>query len=331
MELNKLALPDLTSLVDFMFIDSAKSLPMEARNSGIWRFMPIANNTGDSRRMSEIDLEEYASVKDESAQSSRARFQQGYTKDLEIYRVSKDVGISIEERNQNKYPQVIQKLTTLVSLPMKRMELDLQQRIANADQTSYVDQDGRTIDTTVGDGLAWASTAHTLKASSTTYRNILANNPQVSKGAIEAMQRLVKENTLNQFGQKMTMEYDILWTTDDEVDKNVVRELLTSTGSPEYTNPNVKNVYQGKFRHVVLSRVAVDASGAVDTTKRHYWGMASSTGTTAYLGVWEEPHTLPFRDANDGTDDLVTGVRAGYGICAVSGRGFAFSAGNGAA
>lgn len=93
----------------------------------------------------------------------------------------------------------------------------------------------------------------------------------------------------------------------------------------------MKNVYSGKFRHVTLSRVAVTAAGLVDTTKRHYWGLASSVATTSYLGIWEEPHTIPFRDANDGSDDWVTGVRAGYGICSVSGRGFAFSSGDGTA
>lgn len=331
MDLNKLTLSDFTALFDVMFIDNQDSLPQEARSSGIWKVMPIPANTGDKRRMSEIDLEEYADEKPEGSQSERAQFQQSYSKDLQSYRVSKDVGITYEERTQNKYPEVIARLTNLARLPINRMELDLQLRVAFATATSYTSKNGTTVDTTGGDSLAWASTAHTLRGSSATYRNRLANNPQISKGSIESMMRMIKENTVNQFGEKMVLPYDILWTTDDEVDVNIARELLQSTGAPELTNPAVKNVIQGKFRHVILSRVAVDAFGAVDTTKRHYWGVASSMGTTAYMGIWEEPHTIPFYDALDGSDNKVTGVRAGYGICHVSGRGFGFSSGDGTA
>jgi len=329
MELNTLTNPDFTALYDVIWLDTQNSLSQEARNSGIWNVLPIAKNTGESRRMSEIDLEEYASRKGQSQSAARAKHQQGYTKDLSTERIAKDIGVSYEEITQNKAPEVIARLTNMARLPVNRMELDLQQRVANAIATSYVNIDGETVDTTGGDSLAWGSTAHTLRGTASTYRNILANNPQVSKGALEAMARMVAENTLNQFGEKMVLPYDILWTTDDAVDKNVVMEYLESIGSPDFTNSGVKNVMQGKYRHVVLSRVAMTPQGAVDTSKRHYWGMASSVATTAYLGVWEEPHTLPFEDDKMRTDDKVTGVRAGYGICHVSGRGFAISLGDG--
>lgn len=331
MELNRLTLSDFTALFDVMWLDNQNSLPQVARSSGIWRVLPIAQNTGESRRMSEIDLEEYASRKPEGSQSGRAKVQQGYTKDLESYRVSEDIGITYEEKTQNKAPEVMMKLMNLTRLPVNRMELDMQLRISYATATSYVDRDGITIDTTGGDSLAWASTAHTLRGSSSTYRNRLANNPAVSKGSIEAMERMLVENTLNQFGEKMVVPFDIIWTTDDQVDVNVVMEYIESLGSPDFTNPNVKNVYKGKYRHVVLPRVAVDAQGAVDTSKRHYWGLASSVATTAYLGVWEEPHNLPVQEDPMRTDDFIAGVRAGYGICHVSGRGFGFSSGDGVA
>jgi len=331
MELNKLSLSDFTSLLTIMWLDNLESVPPVARQSGIWRVLSIAQNTGDSRRMSEIDLEEYAKKKPEGSQAERARFQQGYTKDLQSYRVAEDIGVTYEERTQNKYPQVLARIENIAKLPVNRMELDLQHRITFATATSYVDMDGETIDTTGGDSLAWASTAHTLRGTSATYRNRLANNPAVSKGAIEAIRRMVKENTLNQFGEKMTVNHDILWTTDDEVDINVVQELLFSTGNVDYTNANIKNPMQGKYRHVILPRVATDAAGAVDTSKRHYWGTASSMATTAYLGVWEEPHSIPFYELQDGSENYQAGVRAGYGICHVTGRGFSFSSGDGVA
>lgn len=330
MELNKLTLSDFTALFNVMWLDNVESMRRNAYESGIWKYMSIPENTGDSRRMTEIDLEQYASRKGEGDQASRARIQQGYTKDLLSYRVAKDVGISYEERTQNKYQTVIERLTNLAKLPINSIELDLSMRIANAENTSYTDKDGVVIDTTGGDALAWASTAHTLKASTTTYRNILANNPVPSRGAFEAMERMNQENSYNQFGEALpSMPWDIIFTTDDPQVCNLVSEYLESSGSPDFTNSQVKNVYQYKYKHVRLPRIMFTAAGARDTTKRNRWGMASSEGTTAYIGVWEEPHTLPFEVTTDRTDNYVTGVRAGYGICHVTGRGFSISYGDG--
>ncbi len=102
MELNKLTLADFVSLVDIMWLDNVKSADRSAFNSGIFHVIPIAQNTGDSRRMSEINIEQYARKKAEGDQAQRLKIQQGYTKDLESYRVAMDVGVPIEQRTQNK-------------------------------------------------------------------------------------------------------------------------------------------------------------------------------------------------------------------------------------
>lgn len=330
MELNKLTIPDFTSLVNIMWLDSMEAEKREAYNSGIWKVRQIAENSGDSRRMSEIDLEQYAERKGEADQAARARYQQGYTKDLLAYRVGKDIGITYEERTQNKYPEVIDRLSNLASLAVRTIERDLSLRLAYFSATSYTEPNGTVVDTTGGDSLAWASTSHTLRASTSTYRNILANNPVISRGSLEAMERMNIENSLNQFGEKIPgMVWDVIWTTDNPQDCNVVSEYLDSTGSPDFTNSAVKNVYQYKYRHVRLPRVALTVAGLPDTTKARRWGMCSTQWTTAFIGVWEEPHVTPFVDTNDGTDTWRTGTRAGYGICHVTGRGNSFSLGDG--
>ena len=332
MELNKLTISDFVSLVDIMWLDNIDSADRTAYNSGIFNVISIPQNTGESRRMSEITREQYATKKSEGNQADRLKVQQGYTKDLTQYRIAKDVGVTYEQRTQNKYPQVLASLTDMVELPWNTMELDLQMRISQADQTYFTDLSGETVDTTTGDTYAWAYTAHKVKGATTTYRNILANNPRLSKGALVAMERLAKENSIDQFGKKeVGMKWNIIWTTDDPEDVNIATEYLESVGSPDYANDAVKNVYHYKYRHVALPRVAVDATGAVDTTKRHFWGLCSSRYVTAYLGIWEQPHVIPMYEKKDGTDNYETGVRAGYGICVVSGRGFTISLGTGAA
>ena len=334
MELNTVSLGDFVKLAGVIFEKEKNSLGQEARNSGMFMYSDIANNTGNTREYSEIDQNEYARFKGEGDQAARAKVQQGYSKTLTSYRIAEDIGITYEMRSQNKYSEVTRRLTNLSRKGVNRMELDLSHRITFAYSTSYTDMDGRTVDVTTGDSLALASTVHKLKGTSTTYRNILANNPQVSKGAVEGMEKLSVEETLNQFGEKVTIPFDIIFSTDDPNMVNTIREHLQSTASIDPgSNSGVLNVYKGKYRHVVLPRLATDANGAVDSTKRRYWGIASSMYSTAHFDVWEETRLKTPANLNAGeefsTDDWNFGVRAGYGICIVNGVWIKISKGDG--
>jgi len=86
---------------------------------------------------------------------------------------------------------------------------------------------------------------------------------------------------------------------------NTAREYLRSIASPDATHAGVVNVYQGKYKHVILPRVATDANGAPDSTKRGYWGIASSQMSSFYLGIWEQPHLIP-PAANSNSEDVQT-------------------------
>ncbi len=94
-------------------------------------------------------------------------------------------------------------------------------------------------------------------------------------------------------------------------------------------------MYQAKYKHVILPRVATDANGGVDSTKAKYWGLASTMLSSAYLGVLEEPHlkspTIGSNAEEFSTDDLNFGVRAGYFITVVGATWIKFSAGDGTA
>ena len=336
MELNTISLADFVALAKTAWMKAKPSLEQNARKSGLFVEDPVPQNSGNSRQYSEIDLEEYAKVKGQGDQAVRARAQQGYNKTLTLYRVAVDIGITYEMRSQNKYPEVVRRLTNLASLAENRMDLDLTHRLTFGTATSYTDMDGRTVDLTVGDEtLALFSTVHTLRGSSTTFRNRLANNPQIAKGSLEGMEQLVVEQTYNQFGEKVSVPFDILWTSDDPNTVNVAREYLQATAAVEATNNGVPNVYKGKYRHVILPRLATSATGAVDSTKRRYWGLASSMMSSAYLAVHEAPRLKVPSNLNAGeefaTDDWNFGVRAGYGIAIVSGAWIKFSSGDGTA
>lgn len=335
MELNTITLSDFVRNAQILFLKGIDTVAMNARNSGMFRVEPVPQNTGNTREYSEIDLENYAKAKGEGAQSERARVQQGYTKIATLKRVALDIGITYEMRTQNKYQEVVSRLTNLGMLAARRMELDLSHRITFGQATSYVDMDGVTVDLTTGDGLSLFNAAHTVRGSSVTYRNQLAGNPAFSKTALEGMEKLVVEETINQFGEKMAMPFDIIFSTDDPNTVNTIRTELRSTSTTTVEqNSGVINVNQTKYRHVILPLVATNAAGLVDSTKATYWGLASSMFSSAYLGVHEEPRLkTPPANGNNAeefsTDDWNFGTRAGYFICIVSGQWIKFSEGDG--
>jgi hypothetical protein len=98
------------------------------------------------------------------------------------------------------------------------------------------------------------------------------------------------------------MDFDILWTTDDPNTVNTAREYLQSTASPDAVNSGVTNVYKGKYKHVVLPRVATTNVGAYDSDKRYYWGIAASKYSSLYLGMWERPHMIPPTEGSNAED-----------------------------
>jgi len=337
MELNTASLSDFVKLADVLWVKGLNSVTQSMRGSGLVKEEPIPQNSGNTREFSEIDGQEYAKRKSESDQSERAKVQQGYSKTMKKYRVALDIGISYEMRTENKYSMVTSKLTNLGRQVANRMDLDLSHRIAFATSTTYTDMDGVVVDISTGETVTTAlvDPTHDLRGSTTTYRNQLANNPKLSKGALEGMERLIVEETYNQFGEKMSIPFDILFTTDDPNTVNTAKEYLQSTSDITGSNAGVTNVYASKYRHVILPRVATDKDGAPDTAKRYYWGLASSAYSTLYLGIWEAPRLKMPSALNAGedfnTDDWEFGARGGYGLVTVSGSWIKMSLGDGSA
>jgi len=335
MELPTVGLSVFVQLANVIFEKAKDAVDMSMSNSGIFKIESVPGNTGNIRQYTEIDLNRYASKKGQGDQAKRAKVLQGYSKNLESYRVAADIGITYEMRTQNKYSDVISRLTNLANQAMERKELDMSHRIGFGASTTYADMDGDTIDIAVGDTYALFYSGHTIKSAATTYRNILANNPQLSRGSLELMEKQIVENSVNQFGEKVKVPFDILWTTDDPNTINTALEYLRSIASPDGLNSGVTNVYKGKYKHVILPLVATDASGLVDSTKAKYWGLASSSTTSAHVLVWEEARLKTPSEGNNGeefsTDDFNFGVRAGYGIAIVNGQFISLSKGDGTA
>lgn len=336
-QINTATFPDLVANKDVIWFKGVDSVEKTAEASGIWKVDAWGANTGDVREYSELELEEYAKTKNESEDAEQAKTTQGHTKTVSPIRFGLDLAVSWEMRNRNKYVEAARQLTELGRTVANRKELDLQHRIGFGTATAYTNLDGNSIDIATGDSLALFSTAHTLTQSSTTYRNILANNPQVSRGSLESMEQLTKDNTLNNFGTKMTVSYDIIYHADHANTENTIREILNSTASPAAPNSGVVNVNQGKYKRVALRLINTTAAGVPDSTKDKYWGLASSmlNGAQMYLSVEQQP-TL---DAPAGgtnaeefsSEDRSFRGRGSWAIVSVVGRGITLSKGDGSA
>ncbi len=334
-ELNTISLPDFTDLADRLFIKGAESIVPAMLGSGLVKQLTITKNTGSTRKFTEIDDNEYLSYKGEGDQASRGQVQQGYTKTMTKYRVAENIAITFEMRDENKYPEVTNKLTSGGRKGPNTIDLDLSHRLTFGASTSYTDRNGRTISTTVGDDLQLFYSLHLLAGSSTTFRNRLANNPALSKGSLEAMEKQIVENTYNHLGEKKVITFDILWIADDPNTKNTAKQYMKSVADPDAAHSGVINPYQGSYKLVIIPRLATTATGAVDSTKAKYWGLASSMNSSFYIGIWEAPHLIaPSAGSNAEdvqTDDWEFRVRAGYGITVVGASWIHMSSGDGAA
>ena len=333
--LNTSTLPDLVAQGEIFWRKKADEVDMKMMNSGIYVVDRFGFQQGDTRIYSEIDGENYAYNKNEGDQSVEGKSQQGYTKIMTLVTRSITKTVTREMRDRNKYPEIARIWTDIGQTVLKRRELDMTHRITFGTATTYVDRDGITVDISVGDTLALFSTAHTLRGTATTYRNIVPGNPQISKGALEGAENVAVTNTLNQFGEKMQVRYDILFTTDDPNTVNTAREFLKSTAAISAPNAGVVNVYEGKYRHEVLPLLATDAYGSPDSTKAKYWGLCASTDTPLRASIeidLDVKTPAAMTNAEDIlTDDWVYKALGSYGLIGLSGRGIILSQGTGAA
>lgn len=333
--LNTVTLDEFTDLVNRTWQPMMAMVPEAARQLFIVDSMPA--NQGDKKRYTEIDVETYANIKREGESMSSANVQVGYSKDMQAKRVAREIAITWEMRNFNRYPQVTGQLTSLAHFVPQRMELDLTHRLTFAESTTYTDRDGDTVSLTGGDGLAMVSSVHTLTGVSTTWSNVITGNPVFSKGGLEAAETVGNVNILSNLGERRVMEWNTIATSDDPNTVNTVKEYLNSTADLSAPNSGVVNVYKNKYKHVVLPQLATTATGAYDSTKAKRWFLMSTgrgvMGWQAYLGVWENP-TLHTPATGNNAEDFSTqnwsyGTTGTYGICAVTGRGILMSTGLG--
>lgn len=284
---------------------------------------------------SSMDGFTFARRKPESDDYFKQNPTQNYSKTMTKYRIGIAADITWEMRKYDKYREISKVLSGLGEEVAQRMELDLTHRLTFATATSYTDMDGETVSTTVGDGLALLSTAHTVRGSSTTYRNRIANNPAFSRSGLEAGEKLFATQMIDSNGNKVVVKPDTIITTDDPSTTNTVKEFLNSTASPAVSNSGVVNVYESKYKHLVLPYLATTGVGAYDSTKDTLWFLANVGHTDAVCEISEMPHMVSPSPGGNGedfdNDDWKFKASAAYGIEIVDPKWIVGSTGDSAA
>lgn len=338
MNLNTVSLSQFTDLVERDFDVANANFVAVGNAQKMFIYDDAAEHTGDRKRYSEIDTETFASVKPEGDDAVKATVQYGYEKDCIMRRFAKEIDITWEMRRLNKKPEVMSKLVSLSHFLPNRMEIDLTHRITFATATAYTDMDGVSVDVTVGDTLALVSAVHTLRASSSTYSNVITGNPTFSKGGLEIAEGQGNTQILSHYGERRIVKFTHIFSSDDPATTNDIKQFLNSMSDVDQNNASVMNVYHKKYDHIMLPYLATTAAGAYDSTKAKYWGLVAAgqgiAGWQAYLTVWESPNLKSPAPGNNGedvhNDSWTYGARGAFGICAVSGRGLLLSTGLGA-
>jgi hypothetical protein len=328
--LNTVTFPELVDLVNRNFETVGGLIVPVAKQLYITESMGA--NEGELKLIQEFDYTTYAKAKPQGVDAKKAAFGIGYYITVRVKRIGIESEITFEMRRFNKKTEVMAAITALPHFCPQRVELDLTHRFTFATSTAYTDMDGNSIDLTVGDGLALASSSHTLKFSSTTYSNRVTGDPLFSKGALEAAELLTTTDILSNFGERRVMDFNRIVTGNNPTVVNAVKQFLRSTSDNTQNNPGVVNVNQDKYQHVILSQLATTATGANDSTKKNWWSLmavgAGLRGLQAYFIEWEPANMIPSTSGNgqDVHKDIwYFNVRQSYNVGIVSGRGAIFS------
>lgn len=319
--------PDLTANLEVFWRDGYERVKKNAV-----QLFSVSFNQKEVTDSSTLEWAAFARRKDQGDTYFESSPTQGYRKTMTKYRIGYKAQITWEMRTYDKYNEMKKAIMKLGELVAQRMELDLTHRFTFGTAATYTDQDGQSVSITSGDSLSLFNTAHTVRGSSTTFRNRVANNPEFSRAGLEAAELLGAVQMISQDGNKIVVDYDTIAFANNPSLENKVLEFLNSTASPSYSNSGVTNVYKSKYKPLMLPYLATTAAGARDSTKENYWFLAAAAHSDALLEISEMPHMVAPTPGSNGedfdTDNWNYKASSAYGIEILDPRCFVFSSGD---
>lgn len=301
----------------------------QPESDGLFMTENVGEYAETTQRRDEQDMQHFAHDKPQGADASRLAFGVGYAKEAFAFRYGAQLDISYEMRVSKRF-EIGPAITRFVESVPQRMELDRQHYLTFSNVSSYVNMDGRVVDTTAGDGLQYISATHPLAFSPITWSNSVPGAPQLSVTALESAQKLMITDVLDNFGKMITLPFShLIVCRQDPTTIRVAKEILHSTTQITQANPGVINTFSQDYQIMTLSYLATDAMGNQDSTKQKWWFVAALNGANrlrSFEFIWETPHMNPApAGSNNGVniynDDYSWGARARYGHMFLSARG----------
>ena len=294
--INRTNFPDFCDNLEIYWRKTYAEFPKRA--AILYDVENVEVDTGDE---SGIDGYSVAKRKKEGEDFAFLNITQNYRKAWNVYEIGGMTQITWRMRKAAKYRDIMNRISNLAVSAARRLEWDLTHRFTFAADASYTNLDGETVTTTVGDGYQLAYTAHTVPGTSTTYRNIVANNPILSKGGLEAAETLFSTQMIDTNGELLSESATHLVIANNPTSINTALEYLNSVAAPEGGNSGVTNVYRLKYELVVLPYLATTAAGVYNSAKANYWFLANLNHKDAILKVLQSPTFIPPTD-NGGKD-----------------------------
>lgn len=243
---------------------------------------------------------------DENAEPYIGDFANGYSKTVTVKERTFSLAITRFVLHHTKYPaQLMNAVRGAAEACAKRMEYDMAAPFTYCTSTTFTNIDGRSVDVSGGDGLSFANAAHTLVNSSLTYRNRIANDPQISQGSLELGENLFHQQMYDNNGQTIDITPDTIVVGSDATTLNVTLQITRSKAPVDAANSNVWNAYEGKYRVVQASSIdrtfVVGGKGfTFDSTKQKQWMLVDSTNSGLYIFITEYPMLEAPTESNGG-------------------------------
>jgi len=322
--------PQLQDLIQRSFVMGVKKPAGQVR-----QIFHAETQTWETRFKSimEIDRERLAEEKTQGSASAQRGMATGYSKQFTRKTISVTRKVAGEEFLALQAHNLSKNVTSVAEDIIDKIELDMRNFIGMGTGSSYTDNGGYTIDTTVGDGLSLFNTTHTLKNSALTYSNILSGAPSFSSDALESAEDYFAYNITDNYGKRQSIKPNTIITADKAGMKNRVTRMLKSispetVGGVANANSGIVNDYRDKYRHLVIE-FDVDSLDMTDSTKSYNWYLASVGGNPnssfqAYYIKWMSPMVAP-AEVNQDAWTLSYTARSAYAIGAVSGKGILLS------
>lgn len=326
---------EIYNLVQKSFVDYMMKYPADAKPIFIYDRAPA--HAGVIHRYTEKDFSTFAEVKPEGVATKRAKKGIGYHKDVVLKRIGLEISLTWESIEFNQWDDVRNIGTQLGKTVPQRVNLDMTQfAITFAQGTSYTDMSGYTVDTTTGDGLSIANSAHTLAFNAATYGNIVPGAMQFSKSALIANEIYYRNNTVDNYNIPSYKKATHIWHSGDAEVKYNVAQFLRSITDNTQANAAVINPLNNRYQPLLLEQLDTTIFGTRDTTKSKWWGLGAFEGMDAsgrfpaFYREWEAPHMKPAptqdNNANDFSRDIqLFGARGGYGLACLNGTGITYN------